>query len=232
MQNKSSASTYFFIGKLSDRSSRYYVSNLEIGNNLVLEVVLDNISIWGQTNREFGVFYKEVAEITNIIVSAFVFKIRKPISFIFESWVEAKDVIAKKNMIGFILNSHGKRKVYPERSKNNTGWKKAVYLYKNIKKLNNNHILALKDYRAALMDTGDDAFFFAYRAIEDICRAVSGCSDVNVKAWESMHKKLGTSKSLVVSLVDVATKIRHGDKNDPLVKTAENNKKALIEISH
>jgi hypothetical protein len=36
--------------------------------------------------------------------------------------------------------------------------------------------LAIRDVYSALQERGDDAFVFAYRAIEDVARAVSGCT--------------------------------------------------------
>ena len=232
MSESKLSSTFFFVGKLSDHSAKYYVSNLEINRDLVFEVMLDNISIWGHSVKDFNDFFPEIREVLNILVSAFVFKNRKPLSYTIESWVESKNTISKSNMLGWVLNTHGEIKCFPRRSKSNTGWKKAVYFYKNIKKLNNNHILALKDYRSSLTDSSEDVFFLAYGAIEDICRATTGVADIDENAWQSMHSKLNTSKSLIDPLVSVVIKIRHGDKNDPLVIQSKSKRKELVAIAH
>jgi hypothetical protein len=232
MLEKKQESTYFFIGKLSDHSAKYFISNLKITDNLFLEVMLDGFSIWGDTEKEFNIFFRDVKEIIDILVSAFVFGTQKPLSFMFEHWIESKKIISKENMIGWILNTHGSIQHYPRYSKYNTCWKKAVYLYQNINKLNNNHILALKDYRSALIDTSDDAFLFAYRSIEDICRASTGCDDVNNKAWEKMHNILDTSKITIDSLRSVAEKVRHGDKTNQIVVQAKNEREKLIKTAH
>lgn len=232
MSSQNKKSTYFFIGTLSDHSAKYFISNLKITDDLFFEVMLDGFSIWGQTEKEFGDFFKDVKEIINILVSAFVFKTKKPLSYVLEHWIESQKTISKANMIGWILNTHGSIKHYPGHSKYNTSWKKAVYLYQNIDKLNNNHILALKDYRSALIDTSDDTFLFAYRSIEDICRAVTSRDDVNNKAWQEMHSALGTSKIMIDPLKSVAEKVRHGNKNNPLVIQSKNKREELIKIAH
>lgn len=232
MPRSTKKSTYFFIGSLSDYSAKYNVQEFPLANGFVLEVLYDGISIWGDTDENFGDILPKIKETFNIIVAAFVFKTKKPLRYTLKNWIETKEVIARKNMIGWFLNPFASRKHYPKKSKYNTAWKKAGWLYNNLSRGNNNHSLALKDYHSAITDTSDDALLFAYRSIEDICRSVTGCDEIKRQAWQKMHRILGTSNTLIKPLNEIAKKIRHGDKNHKIVIQARPKRDELINIAH
>lgn len=229
---RSKKSTYYFIGTLSDQSSRYFVSNLRLADGFFLEVVMDGISIWGSTYKDFKQVRAQVENTLDVIVSGLAFRTGTPISYTLKNWIEAKETIAKKNMIGWILTPFAFKEHYPARSPKNTHWKKSAALYDNLckGKGNNNHILALKDYRSAIAEKSENAFLFAYRSIEDICRAVTGCDDVDGH-WEYMHSALRTSKKLIDPLTKVATKVRHGDVDNSIVRRAKKRREKLISIA-
>jgi len=168
-----------------------------------------------------------------VIVSGFAFRTGTPISYTLKNWIEAKETIARKNMIGWILTPLALKEHYPARSPKNTPWKKSAILYNQLYKGkgNNNHILALKDYRSAITEKSENAFLFAYRSIEDICRAITGYDDVD-KHWGDMHSVLGTSKKLIDPLTKVAKRVRHGDISNTVVRRAKKKKGKLISIAY
>ena len=229
---KNKKSTYYFIGTISDQSARYYVSNLRLADDFFLEIIMDGFSIWGSTYKDFKRIRMQVENTLDIIVSGFAFRTGTPISYTLKNWIEAKEIIAKKNMIGWILTPHAYKEHYPARSPKNTHWKKSATLYSDFSKSkgNNNHILALKDYRSAIVEKSENAFLFAYRSIEDICRATTGYDDVD-KHWGDMHSVLGTSKKLIDPLTKVAKKVRHGDTTHTIVCRAKNKREKLISIA-
>lgn len=232
--NTNEESTYFFIGRLLDQSARYNIQEFSLVGGFYLEVLLDGIAVWGTTSKPFNEVRLEVRDILDTIVAAFVFKTKKPLSYTLDAWVETKEVVAKRNMIGWIIGPLKSRKHYSMSSKNNAPWKKAATLYNMLArgKGNRNHLLALKDFRAAVMDTSEDAFLFAYRSVEDICRAINNCDDIKNKNWTFMHQTLKTSKNYIEPLTEVATKVRHGNIHHTTVIVANSEREKLINIAH
>jgi len=194
---------------------------------------LDGISIWGTTDKPFVQLLPEVKDMFNMIIAAVAFKTKKPLTYELENWIEAREVVATKNMIGFLYPAiRPLAPPLPERSPTNTPWKKAVWLFQNLSKGNGNHVLALKDFHSALLDAGPDSFLFAYRAIEDICRAVTNVDEMTKSAWSQMHQTLGTSKAQIESLKKVADKVRHGNRDHSLVTQEMPNRSVLIDTAH
>jgi hypothetical protein len=232
MQQQSNPSTYFFVGRLSSISA-FQVQQEPLQKGFFLEVFLEGIAIWGISDKPFADIYPEVKDIFDTLIAAYTFKTKERLSYTLESWIETKDIASSNNMVGWILKGRGVGTPRKARSKVNTPWKKAALFHRTLlEKGNINHRLALKDYYHAFLDTSDDAFLFAYRSIEDICRAITGTPDVNGKAWKTMHMRLGTSKTLIDPLTEIATCVRHGDKNNSIVIAARQNRDHLIDIAH
>ena len=73
---------------------------------------------------------------------------------------------------------------------------------------------AVADYNRALLHTEDCPFFF-YRFIETLARVVcnKGADDrVAREDWDKFHSKLGTSRSDLAILMELAGKHRHGNR--------------------
>ena len=223
------ASTYFFMGKISDDTSRFQVQQEPMGK-LFLEVYIDGIAIWGATRKKFDNFWPEIKEAFEIIISTYIFKTKKPITYSIVDWVEAKETISRENIIGWIIGKHKKGTPRPRRSKFNTPWKKAASIYPKLVTMAN-HRLALKDFKAAMLDSGDDAFFFAYRAVEDICRAITGATEIGKSEWQAMHKTIGTRTTQIKPITKVSKKIRHGDVENNVVKRARKNRDFYLDIA-
>lgn len=92
--------------------------------------------------------------------------------------------------------------------------------------------LALRDVLAALLDRGDDAFIFAYRAISDVARAVSKTGRVD---WPALHRHLSTTEEAfrerVGSLQDARDAAAHGDETDVALILARRNRHGLIKLA-
>jgi hypothetical protein len=96
--------------------------------------------------------------------------------------------------------------------------------------------LALRDIHSALRDRGDDGFVFAYRALEDVARAVSGQSgQLRSKDWAQLHGLLGTSDVAFLARIKPLHEARraagHGDESDPKLQAARANRDAVIAIA-
>jgi len=225
-------STYFFIGNLSDQSAKYFVNEYPLIGGFFLEVHLNGIALWVSTKKDFDNIFRKTKEIFDIIIPAFVFKTNKTLTYRLEHWVEAKETISRKNIVGWILNPFVSREHYPRQSKKNSPWKKAAWFYNNLRKGNNNHTLALKDYHSALLDVGPDSFLFAYRAVEDICRAVTGCDEIGKNDWGKMRKTLRITKTFIDPLTNVSKLVRHGSVTKINVKRAIKNRGRYLNITH
>jgi hypothetical protein len=127
------------------------------------------------------------------------------------SWVEAKDVSSPKNVIGMFKNNLGSIKIPGQKHPSNRVWRKIEKGFPVFK--DNTYLrIAIKDYVSALRHGEDDAFFFAYRAVESICRGISGATgNLKNSDWEKMHRRLSTTQTQIVPLFKASTAIRHGD---------------------
>ncbi len=229
---KSKKSTYFFIGRLSDYTAQYQVQNFFVNSNFVLEVFMSGISIWGSSKGTFEELRKKIIQMLDIIIAAYIFKTNKIISYRLEHWVETREKVSRKNMIGWIRPPNTPAVLRSTRSSINTPWKKAAKLYAKLLVSNPNYAIALQDYSLAVSHIGDDAFFFAYRAIEDICRAVTGLDNTKSRSWNTMHTKLSTSEPQIKPLKNVADDVRHGKRKSLVIKRARKQKGKIIKISH
>lgn len=223
-------STYFFLGRLTEPGARYQLQEAKLRDGFRLEVFLEHIAIWGTSDQRFDPLRMAVKSTLDTIVSAFAFRTRRAVSYSLESWVEAKSTEATKNVIGWFRPA-GSVPPTADRRGRSAAWAKAVRLYNTMTASQANHVLALKDLNSARRDSSADAFLFAYRAIEDICRAATGMGEAQ-KAWAKMHNILGTTKEQIDPLTDLSQYVRHGAVDSPVVLDALTRKEKLVDIAH
>ncbi len=224
-------STYFFIGSISDISAEYQIQNMLIDSNYVIEIYRNGLAVWGKSNKSFEEVRAEVVLMLDIIFGMFVLFTNKPLTYNLENWVETKENIATKNIIGWFMNQYPRIAVRPVRSPVNSAWKKSIKFCKKVFRENTNYSLALKDYQKAVIDRSDEAFFYAFRSIESICRAVTGLNETNEDAWDRMHNNLGTTKEQIDPLLKVAKEIRHGKRNTTIINSAKLKRNELINMA-
>jgi hypothetical protein len=86
---------------------------------------------------------------------------------------------------------------------------------------------AIQDYTTAITNEVDLPFL-CYRAIETVSNyfrteeSVMGAKDEKKKAWQKMHKELGTKKEEIDEIKHEADKLRHGSYHELSVSTLEN----------
>src|SRR4030042_4360083 len=123
-------SIFFIIGNISDKTSRYQVQDVKLNNGVEFAVYLDGLGIKIKTDKPFDEARDFVKSILDIIVSGVVFLKQIPITYGFQSWVEAKAVEIEKALIGwFFAPASQHMSVRTQRSPINTPWKKAAYLF-------------------------------------------------------------------------------------------------------
>lgn len=221
-------STYYFIGSISDKSSGFQVQDVKLKDGIEFSVFLDGIVVKKTSDDSFDILRNGIKNSVEILISTVVLQTKKSLTFSWQSWVEAKETEVLKDVIGwFGISEVQFKNLKTQRSPINTSWKKAAQFYNLLSKGNENHILAIKDFRAAIADTGPDSFLFAYRAVEDICRSITGKDPQD--SWKKMHSTLQTSENFIKPLTNVSECVRHGDINNDIVKNA--NRDNLLEVS-
>lgn len=229
-------STYFFIGRLSpaEDCSKFHPGEIRLDKNWMLDICRDGISIWiPGTRKSFDELKPAVLDAFDIVINTFMLITGERLDFNFQNWVETRGIVSKSNMIGWIVSSFASKATPKKRNKFNVAWRKVGKFYPKIL-ANFYHRMALRDFKSCITISGDDAFFYAYRIVEDIRRAVT----INLadglptdKYWEEMHSILGTSKKQIDPLTRVAKYVRHGDTKSHIVRGARRRKKQLIEIA-
>lgn len=225
------SSTYFFIARLEpfDECRNFNPGELRIRDGWVLDICTDLICLWNpEVSQPFADLRPFMSQALDVITALYIFRSKRVISYQLRNWIECKELSCRKNMIGAFL-AHP---VNPRASSRvNVTWKRAAKAFPKV--FDTAFLrLAVKDYAAALKDRGDDAFLFAYRGIESICRGISGATtEFKPTDWAKMHSSLGTSKSLVDPLLAAAKEIRHGDVSGPNLASARRSREAVLDIS-
>ena len=93
--------------------------------------------------------------------------------------------------------------------------------------------LTFKDLGFSLRDRGDDAFLYAYRAVENARRfhADKVSATETTPVWPPLHALLGTTEGQLEPLTDAATSIRHGDTKSAALAAARVNRDATLVLA-
>jgi hypothetical protein len=229
------ASTYFIIGTLSPDADclAFNPGELKLGRGWVLDICYTLVSLWNpRLRRPFHVLKPLVREQMKLVADLYSFLAIRLLSFMLVDWVEAREVIAKQNMIGLFKDSDAIRISGNRNNEQNRRWRKVARIFGYV--LGQQQLrLAVKDHVNAMREEGQDSAFFAYRAVEHVCRSITGTVDQLSSAdWDKMHQVLGTSKSMIGPLTKAATQVRHGNLTSTnQVERMVKRKKELLAIS-
>jgi hypothetical protein len=154
------------------------------------------------------------------------------LDFTFTGWVEATHATFDGTWMGFTV-PRGHRPHMDANSKRSRDMAAAIDLAVAVFE-RGPWRLAVRDIHAAYLaiDLGsDDAFVFAYRAIQDLAHA----SETGRKSWPDLHARLGTTearlKRRTKALRDARNAVGHGDQNDPALVAARPRRKNLVALS-
>ncbi len=228
------ASTYFIIGTLFPDADclAFNPGEMALGRGWVLDICYTLVSLWNpRLRRPFHVLKPMVREYLSLLVDLYSFHANKILSFRLVHWVETREVIAKQNMIGVFMGTDSIKISSNRNNPQNRRWRKVAKIFFDV--LNDPHLrLAVKDYVNAMRDEGHDSMFFAYRAVEHVCRSISGVAgQISAAEWAKMHQSLGTSKPLIDPLINAATRVRHGDVASHQVARARHQRDKILAIS-
>lgn len=233
--------TYYFTASLNpaENCRDFNPGELYLGEGYRLDIFFNGITIWNPTLKaNFIKINKFVKEAFDIIIPAFIFREHIISNRIFrlslsmQKCIEAMNIKAEHNLI-WTLDYPGKIYTPSTKALVNVSWRHVAKFFPSINR-NVNHKIALKDYLACINDSGDNAFFFAYRIINDIKWAIDlELSINNEKDWSGVHRLLNTDENFMKPLTEVATKVRHGNVNSPIVIRArkKRNRNRLLGIA-
>jgi len=222
---------YFFIARLApfEECKDFNPGELRIQDGWILDVYSDLMCIWNaDVSNDFDEVRAFCNDMFHLLTLLFVFRSQKLISHQMRNWIESKGVGSRDNVIGAFLSTHA---MPNSKSRDNVSWRRVARIFP---KVSGDQFLrlALKDYVSSQRDSGDDAFFFAYRSVESVCRCFcSTRTQLSDSDWHAMHGQLGTSKSLIEPLTNAAQDIRHGNTSGGGLKSARANRRVVLGIS-
>jgi hypothetical protein len=133
------------------------------------------------------------------------------------SWLEVPGVEARANVVGTIHERYEARRRQgvgrPARPRLQTA-ANAAWRFVREPTLR----LAFKDVGFSLRDRGDDAYLYAYRAVENARRfyAAKVSATETTPVWPPLHAALGTSEGQLQPLTEAATSIATAIRRAPL----------------
>lgn len=216
-------------------------SGIPLGDDTTIEVFGHLVSFWTVTTRsDFAALRSEVQDLFDITLATYALRrLRRgenrgalPTRAVQHSWLEARDVEARANVVGTIHARYSTKplEVDDERAADFTAAARTASKAVRIPTAR----IAFKDFRASLNERGDDAFLYTYRAIENVRRTY--CADV-VKGdgfeakWQAMHDALGTSRTRLAPLTAAATSIRHGRASGEALDLARRRRETTLKLA-
>ncbi len=155
------------------------------------------------------------------------------------SWLELRDVEARANVVGTIHARYrqplpsGESRLEIDGPKANDFKLAALAAWRlrNVAPVR----LAFRDFLFGAGQLGDDAFLYAYRAVENVRRSLGPdaveASGRTTPDWNAMHQALGTSRAQLSDLTDAATCVRHGSEHDSGIVNARSNRKQVLALA-
>jgi hypothetical protein len=155
-----------------------------------------------------------------LIVAAYTVGSGIALDFAFTGWVEATDATFTGTVVGFVVPRGHRPKIDPQGRRSRDVQVAVDTAAQTFSR--GSWRLALLDVHAAYLAVGgDDSFVFAYRAIEDLARAVSPTAK---KSWPHLNTHLGLTKQQLQSrtrrLFNARNAAAHGDLNDAALLAA------------
>jgi hypothetical protein len=229
-------SGWWFYGRLRPTSeTRFNVQEIVVRRDVRLEVAHDVIAAWSKPGPNALSGPAEVRELFGVTLGAYALITGVALDWTLEGWIEATAAQFDGAMIGTFADFRGPSPMLSPRAPRSVDMRRACKLAISVHD-RPSYRLALRDVHATLLIAGDDAFVFAYRALEDLARSVSGREgDLRSSDWSALHAHLGTTdtefKQRIAPVQAARRAASHGDSADPNLARARSNRKAYLAIS-
>jgi hypothetical protein len=194
-------------------------------------VVWDGITVWARPGTRAAKTLEEAQQLFQLVVGAYALLRRAAYDVTLDGWVEAERATLADSFIGFMSQQRepglAPRIEQAEDADLRTaiavaGWCRDQPWWR----------VALRDLHAAFGERGDDAFLYAYRAVEGACRALTGADDLSDRDWRAFIGYLGSDeqieRSRIALLRQARAAVAHGDENDPNLQRARQQRTVTI----
>ncbi|GEM_PF-4822727 len=190
-------STFIFIGHLLPRER---CGNLNTWPPLKLEdgieciIVKDGIAVYFFGDpADFDKLRDRVKELIDRLLDGYSLFTRGYLQVSWDNWIEAKDIVSNNNVLGWIdtsLKDIPSAFGHPDSQSFFRAYRLLPYMEQYLQLR-----VALRDWRIALSEKGDDYPFYCYRALESIRWHFQDddSDEGRARAWTKMHESLGTS---------------------------------------
>jgi hypothetical protein len=228
-------SAFWFRGRLlPSAATRFNVQGISVAPGVEFVALHDGIAVWSKPGSSEMKTLEAARDFLDIVVSAHALISGIALDFSFEGWVEAKAALVEDTVIGFGVDPRGHDPYLAPRSRRSVDMRRAARLAAAARGAPGWR-LALRDVWSALSLRGDDAFVFAYRAVEDLARAVSGrAGELRASDWRTLHAHLSTYedafRARIGPLQDARRAAAHGDESDPKLQAARQDRAARLAI--
>lgn len=186
-------SGFWFHGRLGPAFlvPSFNVSDVRVCDGVHVEIAWEGIGLWSRPgHRQF----KQIGEATSLfrtIVGAWATMSGTALAVTTEGWIEATGVEYDSSIMGWVINRPGAAAQAVSDSETSWRMRTACDLAVAVHDLPP-YRLALRDLHNALGETEPDSLVFAYRALEDLARAVSGQKgNLTGADWRALHERLG-----------------------------------------
>jgi len=232
--------TCFFLADVEPKELMTFAveSGIQLDDDSTLEILGHALAYWaiveGQDVLTLRAFVQDVFDVTLAIYALVrldrgdrreALRLRADL----HSWLEVRGVEARTNVVGTIHERYEAGAVTEldgPRARDFTTAANAAWRFVREPTLR----LAFKDFGFSLRDRGDDAFLYAYRAVENARRfhADTVSATETTPVWPPPQAALGTSEEQLQPLTDAATSIRHGDTKSAALAAARVNRDATL----
>jgi hypothetical protein len=229
-------SAWWYYGRLRPTTAtRFNVQEVAVRPDVRLEVFHDVIAVWSKAGPNTLAGPAEFRELVGVTLGAYALISGVALDWTAEGWIEATNATFAGTIIGTFVDPRGHDPMLSVRARRSVDMRRACRLAVRAQRYPG-YRLALRDIHSALSVGGDDAFVFAYRAIEDLVRAVSGRrGELRASDWAALHTRLGTSKSAFVTRIAPLQEARHaaahGDDSDADLVAARADRTNRLELA-
>jgi hypothetical protein len=231
-------STVYVFGELEPRELALFNADeirVDLRRRLgaTVEVIGHGIGFWSPDHSTARAFQTRTQGevLFRLIVAAYALLGGTPFRARANGWVEARDVVGQATMMGFTSPRFAHAELWALNDPRNLAIRVAVRIAVGVR-TRPLHRLALRDFHAALLEPGDDAFVYAYRAVEAIRQAIRPTGSENAQ-WAAMHAKLGTEEVDYQELAKVSAVVRHAERRSSAIRSARRprRRKWLLDLS-
>lgn len=228
------SSGFWFYGRLGPTFlvPPFNVSDVEVGDGARLEIGWEGIGLWASPGHRS---FKQPGEATSLfrtVVGAWAAMSGTALTVAVEGWVEAHHAEFLDATMGWFSNRPGAAAQALPDTEISRNMRSACELAVRVRS-SAAYRLALRDIHSALSDTEDDAFVFAYRALEDIARAVTGSvGQLRDSDWAALHERLGQeaaeARAEIEPLRLARNAVVHGTKDNEALFVAHQRRAELL----